>query len=82
MVSKCSNPRCSASFLYLHTGRLFRLDSVLTKGGGDWNAHRPKKVEFFWLCDSCAPKFTLVNNGTEMKVVALAPRARAATASL
>ena len=27
MLSKCANPGCPASFLYLHEGKLFRLDS-------------------------------------------------------
>ena len=27
MLSKCANPGCPASFLYLHEGKLFRLDT-------------------------------------------------------
>ena len=27
MLSKCANPGCPASFLYLHQGKLFRLDT-------------------------------------------------------
>ena len=27
MLSKCANPGCPATFLYLHQGKLFRLDS-------------------------------------------------------
>jgi hypothetical protein len=27
MLSKCANPGCPASFIYLHEGKLFRLDS-------------------------------------------------------
>jgi len=27
MVSKCANPNCSAPFLYLHQGKLFRLET-------------------------------------------------------
>ena len=28
MLSKCANPGCPASFLYLHQGKLFRLDTA------------------------------------------------------
>ena len=27
MLSKCANPGCPATFLYLHQGKLFRLDA-------------------------------------------------------
>ena len=27
MLSKCANPGCPATFLYLHQGKLFRLDT-------------------------------------------------------
>ena len=27
MLSKCANPGCTATFLYLHRGKLFRLDT-------------------------------------------------------
>ena len=27
MLSKCANPGCAATFLYLHQGKLFRLDT-------------------------------------------------------
>ena len=27
MLSKCANPGCPAPFLYLHEGKLFRLDT-------------------------------------------------------
>ena len=28
MLSKCANPGCAATFLYLHQGKLFRLDTT------------------------------------------------------
>src|SRR5208283_3052639 len=52
MVAKCSNLSCSASFLHLKDGRLFRLES-------DPGFHSPRPVEYFWLCQSCASKMTL-----------------------
>lgn len=60
MLSKCANPACSATFRFLHEGRIFSL------------AHRPGAVpgsepvatngplERYWLCDRCAQVMTLV----------------------
>ncbi len=65
MVSKCANPECSAPFLYLHQGKLFRLD---TEGRHDRRRHlgdengtgrNLRHVEFYWLCDACAGKMTI-----------------------
>lgn len=84
MVSKCSNPLCSASFLYLHAGKLFRFDTPNGHEAGDWDAPKPlNRVQFFWLCESCVTKFTLVRDaGMGARVVALEARARAAVAGL
>jgi hypothetical protein len=84
MLSKCSNPGCSANFRYLHSGRLFRFDPRVCAAGDNgttWEA--PKKVEFFWLCEACAGKFTLVPDGPAgTRVVALQRRAMGAAAAL
>ena len=84
MVSKCSNPHCSASFRYLRTGKLFRFDTPSGHDGGDWGGPKPvKRVEFFWLCEDCVTKFTLVTDaGLGARVVSLQPRARSAAAGL
>ena len=58
MVDKCANPDCKTPFRYFRDGKLFA-------------AHRPVKkkassdspgiaVEFFWLCESCCARMTLV----------------------
>ena len=79
MVSKCSNPNCSASFLYLHTGKLFRFDEPNRRPAEKQN----QKVQFFWLCQACAPKFSLVRDAdTGARLVLLDMRARAASAAL
>ena len=59
MVSKCTNPECSAVFRYLGEGRLFRfeLERPEPRTGGEKKIVR--KVEFFWLCAKCAAKNTL-----------------------
>jgi hypothetical protein len=66
MVSKCANPICSAKFRYLHLGKLFRM-AVSADLAGDppvIAGASPKKsshhIEFFWLCEECAPEMTLV----------------------
>jgi len=62
MLSKCANPGCSASFLYLHQGKLFRLE---TSGNGDGDVadpqgkHSSRRLEYFWLCDECASLMTV-----------------------
>jgi hypothetical protein len=82
MVSKCSNPVCSAPFLYLHSGKLFRFDTP--NGPQAKEAPRPpKKIEFFWLCNACVTKFTVVREAAAgTRVVALPPRTRGAAAGL
>jgi hypothetical protein len=54
MLAKCSNPSCSASFRYLQNGKLFRLEA-------DPKARisKPKKIEYFWLCEGCSPRMSL-----------------------
>jgi hypothetical protein len=62
MLSKCANPGCSANFLYLHQGKLFRLET-----GGDprigiadpQGKNSFRHIEYFWLCDDCASVMTV-----------------------
>jgi hypothetical protein len=82
MLSKCSNPDCSARFRYLHTGQLFRFDAR-DRTQAESGKKLPRGVEFFWLCQDCAVKFTLVSNPVAgARVVSLQRRAIAAAASL
>jgi len=65
MISKCANPACSARFLYLHEGKLFRFEREAREDTGpllgfDPAVHkRSRGVEFFWLCESCSAALTL-----------------------
>jgi hypothetical protein len=54
MLAKCSNPLCSAKFLHLKEGRLFRLESdpALHSSESD-------RLEYFWLCPHCSPMMAL-----------------------
>jgi hypothetical protein len=79
MLSKCANPECSTRFLYLRGGKLFRWDQLEgVKQAGTDSALTIKKhsheVEFFWLCDKCAPKMTVVfRKGAGITTKALLP---------
>lgn len=61
MVSKCANRECGATFRYFHTGQLFRMQVPAAKSAdqSEMKASVPR-MEFFWLCDDCARKMTLV----------------------
>ena len=65
MVSKCANPECSAPFLYLHRGKLFRIDTEgrqdrrRNMGNENKGGKSLRRIEFYWLCDECALKMTL-----------------------
>jgi hypothetical protein len=82
MLSKCANPKCSANFLYLHEGRLFRSESAVGSTISAYDTGMKKssrRIEFFWLCANCAPKMTLIRNG---EGVTVQPMAQARAASL
>jgi hypothetical protein len=86
MLSKCANPGCTATFLYLHQGRLFRLNvgsDIPVSSSLPHKAKTVPRVEFFWLCSDCATELTVdCNQRTGIAVVPLAkPLARAAATS-
>jgi hypothetical protein len=62
MLSKCANPGCTAVFLYLHEGKLFRVDinvEILARTPGHEMTKASRRIEFFWLCGVCAAELTL-----------------------
>jgi hypothetical protein len=62
MLSKCANPGCPAPFLFLHQGKLFRLDTNTEVPASDATPEMKKlarRIEFFWLCNQCAAQVTL-----------------------
>ena len=86
MLSKCANPQCRAAFLYLHQGKLFRIE---TEAGShqdpaaDSGARKPvRRLEYFWLCDDCASQMTLARkDGAIVTIPCAQPRAAAARLS-
>jgi hypothetical protein len=83
MLSKCANPGCSAPFLYLHEGKLFRLDTGIESPAGQTTQKTLRSLEFFWLCGECAARLTLsYKKGVGITAVPLPePQVRAASAS-
>jgi hypothetical protein len=63
MLAKCSNSSCSASFRFLHSGRLFHFEKRIAHSGPETAATGfCSGVEMFWLCERCAAEFTLVRD--------------------
>jgi len=86
MVSKCANPGCPASFLYLHQGKLFRaeVEPGASEGLSPEVSRAHVRVEFHWLCEDCAVTLTLAyKRGSGVTVVPLArpPRPTVSPAS-
>ncbi len=67
MVSKCANPACSATFRYMHEGRLFHL----VVGPRSPEPEKEAPFERFWLCDECSRKLTVVARPEGVLVVPL-----------
>jgi hypothetical protein len=70
MLSHCANSDCSKPFLKLREGKLFLVETIAVTAPAVLNARTdvpqrkpPKRVEHFWLCDDCAPSWTLMIQG-------------------
>ena len=76
MISKCAHPKCNLVFRYLHEGRLFQFDMKPSTGGlSESGTDKPsQKLEYFWLCDSCASRMTLVREPHTYEVVMVPTR--------
>ena len=87
MLSKCANPGCSASFLYFNRGKLFRWDTKTGSSNRDrgasaeYQSGSARHLEFFWLCEDCAPFMTLVFEKGSGIVTRPVVRAKAAAAT-
>ena len=87
MLSKCANPGCSATFLYLSRGKLFRWETgggatgeSQTMDNGQQAKSAGRRIEFFWLCEDCASSVTLIfekGNGVVARPLLLAKAAAA-----
>lgn len=86
MVSKCANPECPASFRYFHQGKLYRIETDagadrrrVTLGAENKEPGVLRRLEFYWLCDTCSQAFTLVYD--RKSGVTLHPREQARAAA-
>lgn len=53
MVSECANPQCATPFRYLTKGSLLAMKSYKRANEAG------SKVEWFWLCERCAPWYEI-----------------------
>ena len=67
MLSQCVNSQCGKPFLRLGEGKLFQVQAEyaaigLTGANAPHLRKQPRSVERYWLCDSCAQVWTLVQD--------------------
>lgn len=67
MVRKCANPSCVSLFLYYRGGRVLLLN--LDQSANDSNDVESTKLEYFWLCEECAPRMTVIPDQTGSAVI-------------
>jgi hypothetical protein len=64
MVGTCANPACSARFRTLCSGKLFLvktpIDVDASAGKLPVFAPVPHRIQYFWLCNSCAKTMQVV----------------------
>lgn len=84
MLSQCANSKCRKPFLRLREGKLFLVETDRLMKPGQSIAppfvrarQAQRRVEHYWLCDSCAADWTLIYD--RERGVALAPLPRPAT---
>jgi len=68
VVSKCANPRCSASLKFMHQGSVYIVrkhstDEYWAGDAGSFGAPLGTQIECFWLCARCAREMKVSNDG-------------------
>lgn len=59
MLSKCANPGCSTTLLYLREGKVFKVESDVSGAIPISGKKQVRRVEHFWLCGPCSESSTL-----------------------
>ena len=76
MLHKCANPECQSAFRRLTQGKLFLVETDrlnVAPEAVDWKSQSQRRIEYYWLCDQCAPHLTLAyERGRGMVTVPLA----------
>jgi len=88
MLSQCANVQCSKPFLRLREGKLFVVETDRMAKPGEASSPAfvrrrgaPRQVEYYWLCDDCAHRWTLIYElDRGVALVPLRRPARTATA--
>lgn len=65
MLGKCANPSCEMPFRYLRGGKLFMIDLADRHGqehADGFDPHQPHRTTYFWLCDDCSTRMSVVMN--------------------
>lgn len=65
MVATCANPACSAPFHNLRSGKLFLVETAVNTDSAQEQsrtdfAPSPRRIQYFWLCESCAQTMRLI----------------------
>ena len=62
MLAKCANATCSTPFRRMSEGKLFMVESNGRQEDENDSTRKkaPHRIEYFWLCDSCAAMLTLI----------------------
>ena len=90
MLSHCANPQCSKPFLRLGLGKLFLVETECVAGTGELRAapspyvrQQRGRLARYWLCQQCAPVWTLIYERQQGIVLVPLPKppARAMTES-
>lgn len=74
MIEKCANPACSARFLRLRDGRVFKVE--IEGDPTSEGKRQSRQTHYYWLCESCFHTVTVtMEKGKGITVVPL-PRSR------
>lgn len=87
MLSKCANPSCSTSLIYLREGKIFMMEpgqQPQARPEGPVLVKPNNRVEHFWLCGPCSAEMTVTydgENGVRVMPKPVKGKARIAAAS-
>src|SRR5450432_952546 len=74
MVDRCANPQCLKPLRYLREGRIFVFDVPDNPPVKRADGVRPRRMEHYWLCGSCASAMVLKHSTEEgVRLLARSP---------
>jgi len=59
MIATCANPACNEPFRYFRSGKIFMLEANYRDPGSRTDRSK-RRIEYFWLCEACAPAMHLM----------------------